>query len=78
MVDRQNRNIYILFITHKPNIRILLLLPKLATSYNQWQKLGEKLLLGQFHVSSPVPLLTMLGNKGQNLRQAMLWVRNIV
>ena len=37
-----------------------------------------KLLFGQFCVSTPFPLLTMLRNNEQNLRQVMLWVRNIV
>ena len=45
--------------------------------YNQWQKLWEKLLFGQFCVSLPFPLLTMLRNNERSLRQAMLWVRNI-
>ena len=45
--------------------------------YNQLQKLWEKLLFGQFRVSTPFPLLTMLRNNEQNLRQAMLWVGNI-
>ena len=51
---------------------------KIFAIYNQWQKLWEKLLLGQFRVSPPFPLLTMLRNNEQNLRQAMLWVCNIV
>ena len=37
-----------------------------------------KLLFGQFCVSTPFPLLTMLRNNEQNLRQVMLWVRTIV
>ena len=45
---------------------------------SQRQKLWEKLLLGQFRVSASFPLLTMLRNNEQNMRQAMLWVRNIV
>ena len=49
-----------------------------ARDYNQWQKLWEKVLFGQFCVSLPFPLLTMLRNNEQNLRQAMLSVRNIV
>ena len=40
---------------------------------NQQQKLWEKLLFGQLLVSTP--LLTMLRNNEQNLRQAMLWIR---
>ena len=47
-------------------------------SDNQWQKLWEKLLFGQFCVSLPFPLLTMLRNNEQNLCQAMLSIRNIV
>ena len=46
--------------------------------YNQWQKLWEKLLFGQFCVSLHFPLLSMLSNNEQNLRQTMLSVRNIV
>ena len=34
--------------------------------------------LGKFVFLPPFPLLTMLRNNEQNLRQAMLWVRNIV
>ena len=41
-------------------------------------KIMEKLLFGQFCVSLPVPLLTMLRNNELNMHQAMLWVRNIV
>ena len=44
-------------------------------NYNYWQKLWEKLLFVQFLVSAPFPLLTMLRNNEQNLRQAMSWVR---
>ena len=51
---------------------------KLQLFCYQWQKLWEKLLFGQFHVSTHFPLLTMLRNNKLNLRQAMLWVRNIV
>ena len=47
-------------------------------SDNQWQKLWEKLLFGQFCVSSPFPFLPMLRNIEQKLRQAMLSVLNIV
>ena len=47
-------------------------------NYNQWQKLWEKLLLGQFCVPLPFFLLTMLRNNQQSLRQAMLWVRNVI
>ena len=36
------------------------------------------LLFEQVRVSTPFPFLTMLRNNEQNLRQAMLWVRNIV
>ena len=39
---------------------------------------GKNLLFWQFRVSNSFPLLTMLRNNEQNLRQAMLWVRNIV
>ena len=46
-------------------------------SDNQWQKLWEKLVFGQFRVSASFPFLTMLRNNEQNLRQAVLWVRNI-
>ena len=46
--------------------------------YNQLQKLWEKLLFGRFRVSTPFPLLKALRNNEQNLRQAMLWVCNIV
>ena len=45
--------------------------------YDQLQKLWEKLLFGQFRVSTPFSPLTMLRNNEQNLRQAMLWIRNI-
>ena len=48
---------------------------KKISNYNQGQKLWEKL---QFRVSTPFSLWTMLRNNEQNLRQAMLWVRNIV
>ena len=48
------------------------------TDYNQLQKLWGKLLFEQFRVSTPFPILTMLRNNEQNLRQAMLWVCNIV
>ena len=47
-------------------------------TYIQWQKLWEKLLFEQFRVSTHFPLLTMLRNNKQKLRQAMLWVRDIV
>ena len=47
-------------------------------NYNQWQKLWKKRLFGQLLVSTPFPLLTMLRNNEQNLRQAMLWILNIV
>ena len=40
--------------------------------------MGKKMLLEQFCVSTPFPPLTMLRNNEQDLRQAMLWVRNIV
>ena len=53
-------------------------LKRLIKDYNKWQKLWEKLLFGQFCVSTHFPLLTMLKNNEQKLRQAMLWVRNIV
>ena len=49
-----------------------------ARSYSQWQNSWERLLFGQFCVSTPFPLLTMLKNNEQKLRQALLWVRNIV
>ena len=39
---------------------------------------GKTLLFGQFCVSTPFPLSTMLRNNEQKLRQAMLRVRNIV
>ena len=55
-----------------------LLLWEIIKSYNQWQKLWEKLLFGQFRVPILFPLLTMLRNNKENLRQAMLWIRNIV
>ena len=45
---------------------------------NQRQKLWGKLLFRQFCVSPPFPLITMFRNNEQNLRQAMLSVRNIV
>ena len=47
-------------------------------TYNQRQKLQEKLLSEQFRVSTPFSLLTMLRTNEQNLRQAILWFRNIV
>ena len=50
---------------------------KLVT-YNKGQKIWEKLLFGQFCVSLPFSLLTMLRNNERILRRAMLWVRNIV
>ena len=45
---------------------------------NQAQKLSKKLKFGQLSVSTPLLLLTMLKSHEQKLRQAMLWVRNIV
>ena len=47
-------------------------------NYNQWQKLWEKLLFGQFCVSTPFLLLTRLKNNEQKLHQAMLWVCIII
>ena len=47
-------------------------------SDNQWQKLWEKTLIRQFRVFTPFSIWTMLINNEKNLRQAMLWVRNIV
>ena len=45
---------------------------------NQGQKLWEKLQFRQLSVSTPFLLLTMLKSHEQKLRQAMLWVCNIV
>ena len=45
---------------------------------NQGQKLWETLQFRQLSVSTPFLLLTMLKSHEQKLRQAMLWVRNIV
>ena len=50
---------------------------KLVT-YSQGQKIWEKLLFGQFCISLPFSLLTMLRNNERILRRAMLWVHNIV
>ena len=44
---------------------------KYSCTYNQWQKLWEKLLFGQFRVSTPFPPLTILRNNQQSLRQAI-------
>ena len=53
--------------------RIVLSLLVLSITYNQWQKLWEKLIFGQFFVSAPFPLsLTMLRLNEQNFGQAML------
>ena len=41
-------------------------------------KLWEKLLLTYLGVCTIFPLLIMLRENEQNLRQAMLWFRNIV
>ena len=46
-------------------------------TYNQWQKLWEKLLYGQF-LFSPLFLLNNVENNKQNLRQDILWPRKIV
>ena len=59
-------------------LQYVLPLALLQHTYNQRQKLWKKLLFGQFCVSTLFPLLTMLRNNDQKLRQAMLWVRNIV
>ena len=45
----------------------------LKKSYNQCQKLWEKLLFGQFCISAAFPLLTILRKNEKKLRQAMLW-----
>ena len=47
-------------------------------TYNQSQKLWGKPLFGQFCVSLPFPLLTMLRKNERSLRQELLWVRNVV
>ena len=53
-------------------------LEKYRWVYGSVTKIMEKLLFEQFHVSTPSPLLTMLRNNEQNLRQTVLWLRNIV
>ena len=37
-----------------------------------------KTAIWTFYVFTPFPLLTLLRNNEQNLRQAMIWVRNIL
>ena len=56
--------------------KILILVP----CYNQWQITWEKLLLGQFLVSTTFPLLTMLWNNEQILHLAVMGshVQNIL
>ena len=65
-------------ITPSTSFSYITLVSQNLKCYNQWQKLWEKPLFGQFCVSLPFPLLTMLRINEQNLRQAMLSVRNIV
>ena len=47
-------------------------------TYNQCQKLWEKLQFGQFCVSTPFPLSTMLRNNEKNLFQPIWSVLSIV
>ena len=39
---------------------------------------GKKMLFEQFRLFTPFPLLTMLKNNEQNLRQVILWAPNII
>ena len=61
----------------RSNCRILHLIFQIFSD-NRWQRLWKKLLFGQFCVSTSCPLLTILGNTEQKLRQTISWVCNIV
>ena len=66
--NRHNSDLYLKIDAFKK------LTKSLKNSYNQWQKIWEKLLFRQFCISTPFPLLTVLRNNEQNLGLAMLWV----